>query len=188
MPQNPAPLSDNHKGRIEEVWMPGPPPKAATRRQRSRRDIGTDIAAPRHPGRAPAMPRGLCRPAQTAWSAYWEDVVSGVTRLSDAPLVQRWARNLDRYHRLLAEADANPVVGGSMGQPRANPIYNLVLKIEQSIKEDEQQLGIGPLNRLRLGVALSESAKSLADLNAEAENAENEDPRATLVTLADRRP
>jgi hypothetical protein len=168
--------------------MPGPPPKAAARRQRSRRDIGTDISAPRHPGRPPAMPRGLCQPAQTAWTAYFKDVVSGVTRPSDTPLVQRWARNLDRYHRLLAEADREPIVGGSMGQPRANPIYGLVLKIEQSIKEDEQQLGIGPLNRLRLGVALFESAKSLADLNAEAESAENDDPRTTLVTLADRRP
>jgi len=166
--------------------MPGPPPKAAARRQRGRRDMGADIGALARPGTAPAMPRGLCRQAQTAWTAYWKDVVSGVTRPSDAPLVLRWARNLDRYHRLLAEADSKPVVTGSMGQPRANPIYNLVLKIEESIKEDEQQLGIGPLNRLRLGVALTESAKSLKDLNAEAEDAENDDPRTTLITLANR--
>lgn len=71
-----------------------------------------------------------------------------------------------------------------MGQPRANPIYNLVLKIEESIKEDEKHLWIGPLNRLRLGVALTESAKSLKDLNAEAET-DAEDPRVTL--LADHR-
>jgi hypothetical protein len=70
--------------------MPGPPPKAAARRQRSRRDIGADLGAPQRPGRPPAMPRGLCRQAQAAWRAYWDDVVSGVTRPSDAPLVQRW--------------------------------------------------------------------------------------------------
>ncbi|OBJ00368.1 hypothetical protein A5660_25075 [Mycobacterium alsense] len=168
--------------------MPGPPPKAAARRQRSRRDMGADIGALARPGRAPARPRGLCRAAQTAWGAYWKDVVSGVTRASDAPLVQRWAANLDRYHRLLAEADKHPVVTGSMGQPRANPVYDLVLKIEASIRADEQQLGIGPLNRLRLGVALTESAKSLKELNAEAENADTDDPRAALITLAERRP
>jgi len=168
--------------------MRGPAPKAAARRQRSRRDMGTDIGALAHPGRPPAMPRGLCRQAQTAWTAYWNDVVSGVTRPADTPLVQRWARNLDRYHRLLAEADSNPVVTGSMGQPRANPVYDVILRMEQGLRLDEAQLGIGPLNRLRLGVALTESAKSLAELNAEAENAENDDPRAALITLANRRP
>ncbi len=169
--------------------MPGPPPKSAARRQRSRRDMGTDIGALSKPGKPTSMPRGLCRQAQTAWHGYWHDVVSGVTRPSDATLVLRWAKNVDRYHRLLTEADSSPVVTGSMGQPRPNPIYDLVFKIEASIKADEQQLGIGPLNRLRLGVALSESAKSLADLNAETEsNAENNaDPRTTLTVLADRR-
>ncbi len=168
--------------------MPGPPPKAAARRQRSHRDMGTDIGAPQRPGRPPTMPAGLCRQAQTAWTAYWKDAVSGVMRSSDTALVQRWVRNVDRYYRLVAEADREPVVGGSMGQPRGNPIYQLALKIEDSIREAEKQLGIGPLNRLRLGVALTESAKSLADLNAEAENAQNNDPRAALITLADRRP
>jgi P27 family predicted phage terminase small subunit len=168
--------------------MPGPPPKAAARRQRSRRDMGADIGPLRRGGTAPAMPHGLCKAAQTAWTAYWDDAVSGVTRASDAALVQRWARNLDRYYRLSDEADAKPIVDGSIGQPKANPLYNFILKLEDSIREAEKQLGIGPLNRLRLGVALSESAKSLADLNAEAENAENDDPRTTLITLADRRP
>jgi P27 family predicted phage terminase small subunit len=178
-------MTRTDQGRLQ---LPGPPPKAAARRQRSRRDMGTDIGTPTRAGRPPTMPHHLCKQARDAWNAYWNDVVSGVTRASDAPLVQRWAANLDRYHRLLAEADSQPVVGGSMGQQRANPLYSFILKLEESIKADEQQLGIGPLNRLRLGVALSESAKSLAELNAEAANASNDDPRATLVTLADRRP
>jgi P27 family predicted phage terminase small subunit len=168
--------------------MPGPPPKAAARRQRSRRDIGADIGAVRRPGNPPTMPAGLCKQAQTAWAGYWKDAVSGVMRSSDAPIVLRWVKNLDRYHRLLAEADAAPIVEGSMGQPRPNPVYRLVFDLEASIKTDEAQLGIGPLNRLRLGVAMTESAKSLADLRAEAEaDAENDDPRTTLISLADRR-
>jgi hypothetical protein len=57
------------------------------------------------------------------------------------------------------------VVVGSTGQPRPNGLYDLVFKIEASIREDEKQLGIGPANRLRLRVALSESAKSLAEIN-----------------------
>lgn len=103
-------------------------------------------------------------------------------RPSDDTLVGRWVKNLDRYYRLLAEADAEPVVAGSTGQPRPNPIYDLAYKIEASIKDDEKQLGIGPLNRLRLGVALTEGAKSLTELNAEAdEHAEDDDPRLALA-------
>ncbi len=160
--------------------MPGPPPKPAERRQRrAHRDLGAIGAA----GKPPRMPQGLCRQAQVAWNGYWGDVVSGVTRDSDTTLVLRWVKNLDRYHRLLAVADRSPMVKGSTGQQRANPVYALALQIESSIKDDEKQLGIGPLNRLRLGVALSEGAKSLAELNAEAEDdAKDADPRVTFIS------
>jgi len=84
--------------------MPGPPPKAAARRQRSKRDMGADIGLVSSSGTAPKMPTRLCAPAKAAWNAYWGDVLSGVMRESDAPLVLRWARNLDRYHRLAAGA------------------------------------------------------------------------------------
>lgn len=158
--------------------MPGPPPKPSDRRQnRGRRDLGVvETPAPKHP-----MPSGLCARAKESWNGYWSDVVSGVMRDSDLSLVNRWAHNLDRYHRLLAQADGEPVVHGSSGQPRTNPIYDLVYKIEASIKDDEKQLGIGPLNRLRLGLAIQEGARSLADLNADAEVGDDDDPRLHIV-------
>ena len=37
---------------------------------------------------------------------------------------------MDRYHRLAAEADSEPVVVGSTGQPRPNGLYDLVSKVE----------------------------------------------------------
>lgn len=39
--------------------MPGPPPKAAARRQRSRRDMGANIGMLSKPGNRPACP-GAC--------------------------------------------------------------------------------------------------------------------------------
>jgi hypothetical protein len=132
----------------------------------------------------PRMPSGLCQHAEAAWRSFWDDALCGVMRNPDASLVLRWVKNLDRYYRLMASADGEPIVTGSTGQYRVNPGYDLALKIEASIKADEQQLGIGPLNRLRLGVALSESAKSLADLNAEADEDEDDDPRAGLEILS----
>jgi hypothetical protein len=170
---------------IGAALMPGPIKPVGRRINRITKSVGAVTTA----GAPPPMPRGLCRQAQDAWRGYWADTVSGVTRPSDATLVLRWVANLDRYHRLAAEADSEPVVVGSTGQPRPNPLYDLIFKIEASIRDDERQLGIGPLNRLRLGVALSETAKTLADLNAEAQdNAEEDDPRTKLVSLAGRRP
>jgi P27 family predicted phage terminase small subunit len=163
--------------------MPGPIKPPGKRINRITKDIGAVTAA----GDAPRMPTGLCRQAQNAWKEYWSDAVSGVMRPSDTTLVLRWVTNLDRYHRLASEADRAPMVTGSTGQPKANPLYDLVFKVEASIREDERQLGIGPFNRLRLGVALSERAKTLADLNAEAQHAnQDDDPRGTLSVVADR--
>ncbi len=164
--------------------MPGHIKSPGKRINRVTKTLGVVSAA----GKAPRMPYGLCQQAQDAWRGFWGDVVSGVMRSSDTTIAVRWIRNVDRYHRLVAEADREPMTVGSTGQPCANPIYSLALKLEASIRDDEKQLGVGPLNRLHLGVALSESAKSLAELNAEVNDTDNDDPRAQLVRLADRRP
>jgi P27 family predicted phage terminase small subunit len=165
--------------------MPGPLPKPASRRQNR---VTKSLGVVRTAGKAPRMPRGLCKAAQDAWTGYWADTVSGVTRESDTSLLVRWVRNIDRYSRLIAAADRSPMVAGSTGQQRANPIYDLALKIEQSVKQDERQLGIGPMNRLRLGIAFNESAKSLAELNAEAEDDDaDDDPRMVLIEDAGNR-
>lgn len=138
--------------------------------ERRQNRITRDVGVVREPGTAPSVPRGLCKPARDAWTAYWADSVSGATTGSDIALITRWAKDLDRYHRLVAEADREPFVLGSKGQPILTPIYGLALKIQAAIADAERQLGIGPLNRLKLGLVVTESFKSLADLNAEAED------------------
>ncbi|MDH6123432.1 hypothetical protein [Kitasatospora sp. GP82] len=160
--------------------MPGPLPKPPEERQRrNARDLGA-VTAPT--GEAPEPPADLVPAATAGWAAYWGDVVAGAIRPSDASLVDRWVRNLDRYHRMLSLADADPVVTGSTGQLKPNGLYALAYQIEASIKQDEQQLGIGPLNRLRLGVKIAEAQTSLADLTADAEGgADDDDPRAFLT-------
>jgi P27 family predicted phage terminase small subunit len=162
--------------------MPGPLPKPPEERQRrNRRDLGAVAALA---GEIPAAPSDLGVEAVAAWSDYWGDVVAGVVRPADSSLAVRWARNLDRYHRILALADAEPVTIGSTGQPKANPLYDLAYKIESSVRADEQQLGIGPLARLRLGVKLAEAQTSLADLAADIDAegvSDDDDPRSLLT-------
>jgi hypothetical protein len=89
---------------------------------------------------------------------------------------------LDRYHRLVAEADKEPMVTGSTGQPRPNPLYDLVLKIEASVRADEKQLGIGLSNRLRIGLAET-GGNALEAVNNAPQRAEN--PRAAVLKLLD---
>lgn len=162
--------------------MPGPPQKHPGKRiRKTTKSIGVISAA----GKAPRMPSGLCQPASDAWRGFWSDVVSGAVQPADTEVTLRWVANIDRYHRLLGEADRESMVIGSTGQPKPNPLYDLAYKIEASIRADEQQLGVGPLARLRLGVALSESVKSLTELNSEVPH--GDDPRANLIELAGRR-
>ena len=131
------------------------------------------------------MPRGLCQQAQDAWRNFWTDVVRGAVQAADIEVVLRWVANIDRYRRLLGEADRETMVIGSTGQPKPNPLYDLAYKVEASIVEAERQLGVGPLNRMRLGVAFTESVKSMAELNSEVPH--GEDARANLIELASRR-
>jgi hypothetical protein len=172
--------------RIGEGSVSGPAPKQPGKRiRRATKQLGVVSAA----GKPPRMPRGLCEQAQTAWTSYWGDAVSGIMRPPDSSVALRWIANVDRYCRLIAEADREPVVAGSTGQEKANPLYALALSFEKSIREDEQQLGIGALSRLKLGAQLAENARSLAELNAEvaADHDEQDDPRAAIIALADRR-
>lgn len=162
--------------------MPGPPPKPPGLRQRANKPVTRPVGAVDSVGNAPQMPRGLCRSAQIAWQAYWGDVVSGVTRESDISLVMRWIKDVDRFHRLIAEADAAPMVTGSTGQQVVNPIYTFCLKLRAAIERDEAQLGIGPLNRMRLGAVFTETQKTLADLKREAEDWVDDPAILTLIT------
>jgi hypothetical protein len=161
--------------------MPLPPKPVEKRINRVTKSVGRV----RSPGTPPRMPARLCRAAQNAWHAYWGDDVSGITRPSDSTVVLRWVTNLDRMHRLLGEADKCPIVAGSKGQPQTNPIYRLALRLEDSIREDERQLGIGGLNRLRLGVLVAEGQKTLTELNAQADDSDTEDPRLILLQPED---
>ena len=156
--------------------------KPAEKRQgRSTKDLGILTIAP---GQIPKPPTGIGKIARDAWNAYWGDVVAGAVREADGPLVLRWIQNLNRYQLLIAQADAEPIVAGSTGQKRANPVYDLAFKLESSIKADEAQLGIGPLNRLKLGLAIGEASRSLADLNMEGDD-DGDDFRLALISEVD---
>ena len=53
---------------------------------------------------------------------------------------------------------------GSKGQPVVNPLITLTLKLEEKILKLEQELGLTPLSRQRLGISFSENAMGFRQL------------------------
>jgi hypothetical protein len=117
-----------------------------------------------------------------AWAALWSDPVAGALTPVDRPVLLRWADALDRAQRHLELGDADPIAKGSMGQAVESPHYGIADKALRMAQACEAQLGVGALNRARLGIALISERASLADLNERIANAsggddDDDDPR-----------
>lgn len=112
-------------------------------------------------------PDGLSKETLMLWDAYWDDPVSKVQTSVDRGVLLRWITEHDRYLRLAAEADLQPIVPGSKGQDVANPRYGLADRALAAAERCERQLGIGGLNRSNLGIAVVAGQRSLAEMNAQ---------------------
>lgn len=118
-----------------------------------------------------------------AWELFWADPVATALTEVDQVVLLRWADYLDRAVRLVAQADRSPVAKGSMGQAVENPKYGTASRAMAVVEKCEAQLGIGALNRARLGIAIIGEKAALDDLNrrylsgnGDAED-EDDDPR-----------
>jgi P27 family predicted phage terminase small subunit len=111
-------------------------------------------------------PASLSEQALALWDLYWQDTVATVATVVDQGLLTRWITEYDRYLRTVGEADQQPIVEGSTGQAVENPLYKIAYRALDAAERCERQLGIGPLHRSNLGIAVITERKSLADMNA----------------------
>lgn len=115
-----------------------------------------------------------------AWAALWDDPVASALTPVDRPVLLRWADAVDRASRSLELADADPIAKGSMGQAVESPHYGIADKALRVAQACEAQLGVGALNRARLGIAILAERASLEDLNARIMSSggdDDDDPR-----------
>jgi hypothetical protein len=116
-----------------------------------------------------------------SWAALWDDPVAMTLTPVDRPVLLRWADAVDRAARHLELGDADPIAKGSMGQEVESPHYGIADKAVKVAQACEAQLGVGALNRARLGIALLQERVSLADLNARVAESrgsdDDDDPR-----------
>lgn len=129
-------------------------------------------------------PAGITEAAKAAWQEFWADRPAQLMTPSSKIVLLRWITALNRYLVTSAEADQSPVVTGSTGQSRDNPLYRVAEKALAEVTACEKQLGIGGLNAANLGLAAIAEKKSLAEMNARltgTNRPERVDPRVRVI-------
>lgn len=124
----------------------------------------------------PAPPPGLLRSSVNTWNGFWASDVARIAGEGDHPLVQRWIGAVDEHARALSAFKRERMVAGSTGQPRLNPLEGWIKSREAVIQAAEDRLGLSPLARMRLGVAVGDAHRSLADLNAAFLDGDTDEP------------
>lgn len=145
--------------------MPGPSPKPRELRQNKikRPEVGL-VEAPPPDLVIPPAPAGLLKPTRDRWEAYWRSAVSSAVDLNaDFGLLERWIRSVDEWHRAYRDFRRERVTTGSTGQLVLSPLAKWLRQLESEIGRCEQQLGLTPISRLKLGLTAGQ-ARLTADL------------------------
>jgi P27 family predicted phage terminase small subunit len=107
---------------------------------------------------APPTPAALGPTGEAAWSAIWGSFTW--TASIDRSLVERYCRLLDQYEELVALLAASGwTARGSRGQPVVHPHAEALRAVEIALQRHEERLGIGPLARARLGIAIADATR-----------------------------
>lgn len=103
--------------------------------------------------RVPVAPTGLSPRVHRVWRLLWKSGAAGTwDPAADLPALTRYIRNLDRWMGHEEIVRKAPVVRGSKGQLRANPLANRMDALDGSLRATEEQFGLTPLGRMRLGI------------------------------------
>jgi len=123
------------------------------------------------------------------WQEYWDSDLAQTAQKVDFPAFYRLFQFYDEVERanrmVLKMGNKGLLSVGSQGQPKVNPLIDLTIKLESSILKLEQELGLTPLARQRLGIAFGEAQigfKQLQEFLKEDE-LETVDPRLLLDQL-----
>lgn len=113
------------------------------------------------------------------WKSLWDDErLAAALSPVDRELVIRWAQSVDDWIRAMDEGRRDPITEGRNEQPVASPWFAIAKQAMEVVAECEKQIGIGALNRARLGIALIAERSSLLDLAAKFPGGDDEpDPR-----------
>ena len=122
------------------------------------------------------------------WNEYWDSDLASTAQKVDFPAFYRLFQfydEVERANRTIQNMGNGGLIDvGSKGQPVVNPLITLTLKLEEKILKLEQELGLTPLSRQRLGISFSENAmgfRQLQQLLQDDEEKELIDPRLKML-------
>lgn len=145
----------------------GPLPKEEGKRQRRRSSANLKLIAEHDPATAvvPEPPDGMSETQLGTWNEFFRSELAGLVRSTDLAVVRRLWGYYQQHEELTRVFDRSRLVAGSQGQPRINPAHDALMKLEGAILRLENELGLTPSARLRLGITFADSMASLDDLN-----------------------
>jgi hypothetical protein len=158
----------------------GPLPKPSERRQRRNASSASNLVVLERVERpVPDAPTGLLKATVTAWTEFWRSSVAGLVEDGDMETVRRLFCLRDERERAYRAFRRSRFVSGSKRQPVLNPLARYMLSLDGEIRQLEAVFGIGPVARLRAGIAFAEATRSLDELNRtlDVEAVELDDPR-----------
>ena len=132
-------------------------------------------------GPIPPAPPGLLKKSRERWEAFWRSKLAGYVDVgSDLHRLERWIADVDEFDRLREAYGKKPTVEGSKGQPRLNPLASRLSTLERQIRDAEDQFGMTPAARLRLGINFNGAGGPITadDLNRMIEGGEDADGEA----------
>lgn len=155
-----------------------PVPKRAEDRHRApkRPEIGL-VEQPAGDIVIPAAPPDLLKASQDRWEAYWRSAVSSAVDLNaDRGLLERWIRSVDEWYRAYRDFRKARTTEGSTGQLVLSPLAKWIKQLETEIGKCEQQMGLTPMSRVKLGIAAGQARLTADMLNKSLSEADDHDP------------
>ena len=143
----------------------GPLPKEEGRRQRERGRRNTALMAAFQPADVPDAPENLSDAQLEAWEEFFTSELAGLIKKTDLPVVRRLWTYYQQHEDLTIIFEKSKLVAGSTGQPRINPAHDALMKLETAIHRLENELGLTPSARLRLGITFADATNSIDALN-----------------------
>ncbi len=117
----------------------------------------------------PPCPDGLNAAAARVWSLFWDSSISRLLDPVDVPAVERYVQCLTMRDELEEELKTE---GIKLGRHRA--IRALLNSRIGEIAKFEERFGIGPLPRMRLGVAYGDADRALEQMQQRYEEPSDE--------------
>jgi P27 family predicted phage terminase small subunit len=116
----------------------------------------------------PDTPEGMSDRQLETWRAYFESPLSALIKETDLPVVRRLWGYYQQHEELTNIFDRGRLVPGSTGQPRINPAHAALMQLDSAIHRLENELGLTPTARLRLGITFADATTSLEKLTERA--------------------